>query len=428
VSRGPRSAEMTMGKTFGKRLQTVRMDRRLTQAELGGDMFRPRDISQLEKGRREPVGGAVRLLAERLTAVQGFPQPRPGEDSRTFLEFSAAQAWDERNYPAARGYSQQAADTALAEGDPMGWWELTFLAAACLRRLHRYPECMAEAEMLALHPLAAEGQPLRPQAETLLATACQGSGRLPEAVGHARRALELGLSARIGAGQLIEVYEALIAALSESGLQDEAWGHCQTLLLPLLEATSDRQASGKGYWAVGNVAFRRGDLAAGVRHHTKAGSLLTPDADLEVWAAFNRASAAMRLAEGLHDNATRECMVHAETALSVVGGTEGEALTNQHSRGRWLQLSGNHASAARVLGDVYGHRDSLALQDAGEVALHLAISVAALGRSREAVDLLDKSAAAFWAAGALDRAGHAGRLAAEARTGHAVGLTNRTGA
>ena len=416
-----------MGKTFGERLQSVRMDRRLTQAELGGEVLRPRDISQLEKGRREPTGGAVRLLAERLTAVPGFPQPRPGADSRTFLELSAAQAWDERNYPASRGYARQAADAALADGDPMGWWELSFLAAACLRRLHQYPECMAEAQMLALHPLAAEGQPLRPQAETLLATACQGSGRLPEAVQHARQALKLGLSVKLGPAQLIEVYQALIAALSESGYQDEAWGHCQTLLIPLLEASTDRQARGKGYWAVGNVAFRRGDVAAGVRHHIRAGALLTPDADLEVWAAFNRASAAMRLAEGVHDDAANECMVHAETALSVVGGTQEEALSLQHSRGRWLQLSGNHVSAARLLGDVYAHRDALSPQDAGEVALHLAISVAALGRCREAVDLLDDSAAAFHTAGAVARAGHAARLAAQARRGTSTDLTNRTG-
>ncbi|WP_461170374.1 helix-turn-helix domain-containing protein [Arthrobacter sp. Z1-15] len=418
---------MAMGKTFGKRLQTVRTDRRLTQAELGGDVFGARDISALEKGRREPTGGAVRLLAERLTAVQGYPQPQPGADSRTFLEFSAAQAWDERDYRTARRYCRLAADAALAEGDPTGWWELTFLAAACLRRLHQYTECMAEAEMLARHPLAAEGQPLRPQAETLLATACQGAGRLREAVSHARRALELGLSARLDTAALIEVYQALTAALSESGLQDEAWGHCQTLLIPLLEATGDRQVAGKGYWAVGNVAFRRGDVAAGVRHHTRAGSLLTPDADLEVWAAFNRASAAMRLAEGLHDAATLECMRHAETALEVVGGGEEESISLLHSRGRWLQLGGNHVSAVRALGEVYDRREALSPQDAGETALHLAISLSALGRSREAVDLLDKSADSFVTAGALDRAAHAGRLATQARTGNAVGLTGRTG-
>lgn len=416
-----------MGKTFGNRLQIVRKDRRLTQAELGGDLFGARDISALEKGRREPTGGAVRLLAERLTAVPGYPQPQPGTDSRTYLEFSAAQAWDEREYRTARRYSRLAADTALAEGDPMAWWELTFLAAACLRRLHRYTECMAEAEMLAQHPLAAEGQPLRPQAETLLATACQGAGRLPEAVTHARRALELGLSARLHAAALIEVYQALIAALSESGLQDEAWGHCQTLLIPLLEACEDRQVSGKGFWAVGNVAFRRGDITAGVRHHARAAALLTPDADLEVWAAFNRASAAMRLAEGLHDAATLECMTHAETALSVVGGGEEESLSTLHSRGRWLQLGGNHVSAVRALSEVYNRREALSPQDAGEASLHLAISLSALGRSREAADFLDQSTAAFVSAGALDRAGHAGRLAEQARTGHALGLTGRTG-
>lgn len=416
-----------MGKTFGDRLQSVRTDRRLTQAELGGDTFRARDISQLEKGRREPPGGAVRLLAERLTAVPGYPQPAAGEDSRTFLEFSAAQAWDERNYRAARGHTQRAADAALAEGDPMGWWTLSFCAAACLRRLHQYTACIAETELLARHPLAAEGQPLRPQAETLLATACQGAGRLPEAVIHARRALELGWPLQLTADQLAQMYQALIAALAESGLLAEAWGHCQTLLIPLLEASTDRQSAGKGFWAVGNVAFRRGDTAAGVRHHTRAASLLSPDADLEVWAAFNRASAAMRLAEGLHDAATRDCMTNAETALSVVGGPEEELLSNLHSRGRWLQLSGNHLAAVRVLTEVFDRRGALSPQGTGEVALHLGLSLAALGLLREAADLLDHGAAFFSAAGALDRAGHAGRLAAEARTGNAVALTERTG-
>ncbi|MET4059018.1 tetratricopeptide (TPR) repeat protein [Arthrobacter sp. UYP6] len=417
-----------MGKTFGNLLALVRKDRRLTQEELGGDVVGARDVSLLEKGRREPSGGALRFLAERLCAVPGYPPPAAGTDSRVFLEFTAAQAWDERDYRAARRHCLFAADAALADGDPRGWWELTFMAAGCLRRLHDYPSCLAEAEMLAQHALAAEGQPLRPQAEILLAAACQGSGRLPDAVRHARRALELGLSLRLDAEHLIEAYLLLIAALSESGLLEEAWGHCQTLVIPMLEAATDPQTAGKGFWAVGNVAFRRGDVATGLRHHAKAESLLTPDADLEVWAAFNRASAAMRLAEGLHDAATSDCMTHAETALSVVGATEEEVLENLHSRGRWQQLLGQHEAAVQILADVYGHREVLSPQGAAEVALHLGLSRAALGGTREAVQLLNDSAAAFYAAGALDRASHASRLADRARSGAPVGLNERTGA
>ncbi len=416
-----------MGKTFGNRLQLARTERLLTQEELSGDVFLARDVSMLEKGRREPSGGAIRFLAERLTAVPGYPHPRAGGDSRLFLEFSAAQAWDERNYQAARRLSQLAADAALVEEDPTGWWELSFMAAACLRRLHDYPACIAEAELLAQHPLAAEGQPLRPQAEALLATACQGAGRLPEAVIHARRALDIGVLLRLSADQLIEVYQALIAALSESGLQEEAWGHCQALLLPLLEAASDAQTAGKGFWAVGNVAFRRGDTAAGLRYHARAEFLLNPDADLEAWAAFNRSSAAMRLAEGLHDAATSRLMDHAETALSVLGGTEEDILENLHSRGRWHQLSGNHQSAVQILTDVYARRTALSPQGAAEVALHLGLSRAALGEMSTAVQMLDDSAKAFFNAGAMDRADHAARLASQARAGAPVWLTARTG-
>ena len=418
---------MTMGKTFGNRLHLARTERLLTQEELGGDVFLARDVSMLERGRREPTGGATRFLADRLTAVPGFPQPRAGEDSRLFLEFSAAQSWDERNYREARRLSQLAADAALVEQDPTGWWELSLIAAAGLRRLHEYEACIAEAERLAQHPLAAEGQPLRPQAEALLATACQGAGRLPEAVSHARQALDIGVLLRLNADQLIEVYQALIAALSESGLHEEAWGHCQALLLPLLDAASDPQTAGKGFWAVGNVAFRRGDTATGVRYHTKAESLLRPDADLEAWAAFNRSSAALRLAEGLHDAATNRLMDHAETALSVLGGTEEDILENLHSRGRWHQLAGNHQSAVQILTEVYTRREALSPQGAAEVALHLGLSRAALGEMSRAVQLLDDSAEGFFTAGAMDRAAHAARLADQARAGMPVGLSTRTG-
>ena len=417
-----------MGKTFGIRLQSERRERCLTRAELGGGILLPRDVSQLEKGLREPPGELVRFLAERLAAVPGYPQAPSGTDSRIFWELSALQAWDERNYRAARRGSQLAADGARAEGDTKGWWEFMFLAAVCLRRLHEYSDCLAEAQVLARHPLAADGQRLRPQAETLLATACQGAGKLPDAVRHARRALELGLALRLDTDNLIEVYQALIAGLSESGLQDEAWGHCRVLLIPLLEAASDPQVAGKGFWAVGNVAFRCGDIAAGLRHHARARLFLTPDADLEVWAAFNRGSAAVRLSAGLSDAATRECMRSAETARSVLGGTGEDALEDRHNRGRWLQLSGHHDCAVQVLGEVYSHRGALSPQGAAEVALHLGLSRAALGSTREAVQLLDDSAAAFFAAGALDRARLASRLADQARSGTAVGLTGRTGA
>lgn len=409
---------MIMGETFGQRLHYFRRTGHLTQAALGGSELPAREVSLLERGRREPSPGAVRLLAERL-AVAGLP--------RAYFELSAAQAWDERDYSAARGFALRASAAALAAGDETGEWELSYLAAVCLRRQHAYRQCIAEAERLAQHPLAGEGQPLRPLAETLLATACQGAGRLADAVVHARRALDLGFSLQVGPEYLVEAYQAFIAALSESGLQDEAWGHCLTLLVPLLESGSGRQTAGKGFWAVGNVAFRRGDVANGLRYHTRAASLLSPTADLEVWAAFNRASAAMRLAEGVHDDATRECLAQAETALSVVGGTEEDGLDNLHNQGRWLQLSGNHPSAVDVLSTVYGRRGVLPPQSTGEVALHLGLSLAALGRRRQAVQALEDSAAAFARAGAPDRAGHAARLSAQVQSGSPVGLTERTG-
>ena len=76
------------------------------------------------------------------------------------------------------------------------------------------------------------------------------------------------------------------------------------MVLPLAETVPDTLLAGKGFWAVGNVAFRRGDAAAGLRYHQRAAALLSPRLDVGLWASFNKASASMRLASGLHDEQT----------------------------------------------------------------------------------------------------------------------------
>ena len=418
-----------MGRTFGERLRSERLGRRLTRSALGGDLFRAREVGRLESGRREPPSGAVRVLADRLAAApgaSGAATAGTGPEGSLFLELSASQAWDERDYSRCRAQSLAGALAALAEGDPQRRWNLSFLAAACLCSLRRFRDCIDEALLLADHPLAAEGLPLRPRAETLLATACQGAGRLPEAVAHARRALRLGLAARLGPEILMEIYEALVSALSECGLLEEAWSHCTTMLIPLLESASDPQVAGKGLWTVGGVAFRRGDNGGGLRYHRRAASLLTPEADLEVWAAFNRDSALLRLSAGIHDADVLASIEHAEAALSVVGASETgelEELEIRHLRGRWLQLAGDHAGAAARLAAVYARRELFSPQSTAEVALHLGLSLAALGEREAAVGRLRAGARIFRSAGAADRADHAFRLAADVAAGGTVSMT-----
>lgn len=402
-----------MGISFGEQLRSERLYRRLTQAELGNGTFVPREISLYETGRREPGPGAVRLFSERLAAVPGPAGPWPGavRESPLFLGLSARQCLDEREYAEALRLSAAAADASRSIGDSAGWWAMSYVGACCLQRLGAFRECARESALLARHPLAQEQQELRAQARTLLSSACLGLGDLGAAITHARTAVGAAQGQGLGPEVFLEAAGALVRALAEAGLQDEAWEYCSTLMLPLLEGGIKHQAKGQALWAIGNVAFRRGDPAGGLRHHRAAAGLLRPGTDVELWARFNSSTAAMRLAAGMHDGETLACIEHAEAAWAVLGIPAAEQLELAHSRGIWLDLNGNHALAVGMLTDVYARQEELPPQTSGEVALHLGLALARTGRLDDGSACLADSEQRFRSVGAPDRAAHVAALA-----------------
>ena len=402
-----------MGKSFGEKLRSERLDRHLSQAQLGNGTFRPRDISLLETGRREPAPGALQLLSRRLESGGGGPGPGTGEAGVLFLELSARQAMDERDYATARGYAGLAAEAALAEGCRRAWWDMTCLAAKALLAMDRYRDAAEQASRLALHPLTREQPALAAEAEIILAVACQGAGELRESVSHGRAAVTRAQAGELGALLFLEACGALSSALAVSGQVDEAWEYCRTFMLPALETGVPREARGKAFWAIGDVAFRRGDPRSGLAHHRTAAALLLPGSDVELWARFNTGTAVMRLAAGIHDRETLECIEHAEAAMAVVGLPAPEQLELAHSRGLWLDLNGEHRRAVDILSEVYAHREELAPQTAGEVALHLGLALARTGAAHAGSVYLVDSEQSFRAVGAGNRAAHAAALAHE---------------
>ena len=400
-----------MGETFGKKLRTARQERFLSRRELGAPALREREVSLLETGRREPGREVLGQLARRLAAAPGS-RPRPGgADGAIHLGLAASQAWDERNYFACLETAVAAAAAARRENDIQGWWELSLLAGNARLRLGQYPFCIRQASALARHPLARSRADLRSRALELLARACQGAGRLPEAVRHGREAVASAQEGTAGPEVSLAAYLSLAAALTESGQLSPAWEYCRMMVLPLAETVPDTLLAGKGFWAVGNVAFRRGDAAAGVRYHQRAAALLSPRLDVGLWASFNKASASMRLASGLHDDQTFACIRQAEAALAVVGASASEALDLIHAHGRWQHLNGNHAQAVNLLSEAWAGRRSLSPQTAAEVALQLGLSLESLGQVRAAADRLQESESLFRRAGAADRSGHVRALA-----------------
>ena len=128
-----------MGNGFGEKLRAERLERGLTQAELGKDLYSPSYISLLETGRREPTADVIEELARRLElapkALEAWSQPVSVSDAEYVLAgLYARQAWDLRDYPLAATHAATAAQIALEGKNTSAWWNMTYMQAECLMK------------------------------------------------------------------------------------------------------------------------------------------------------------------------------------------------------------------------------------------------------------------------------------------------------
>jgi pentatricopeptide repeat protein len=396
-----------VGNGFGEKLRAERLERGLTQAELGKDLYSPSYISLLETGRREPTADVIEELARRLElapkALEAWSQPISVSDAEYVLAgLYARQAWDLRDYALAADHAATAARIALEGKNTSAWWNMTYMQAECLMKQGQLKECQKIMEHLSEHPMATESAGLGVRARQMLAALCHGQGQLGAAVEHAQKAVELCAQLPKGSTLIIGALRALIGALAESGRLDEAWKYCQDMN-EQMDEHSMSQLAGEVAWVIGNVAFMRHDYPEGIKHHERAAKLLSPANDIELWARFNKASAAVRLSSGIVEPETLSAIERAELALSIVGGNKTDQLEVAFIRARWLYLTGDIVAAVQKLREIHAERSALAKHTAGEVSLLLGKSLKAAGESEEALVLLQEAQREFSGAGAQDR-------------------------
>ena len=396
-----------MGNGFGEKLRAERLERGLTQAELGKDLYSPSYISLLETGRREPTAEVIEELARRLElapkALEAWSQPISVSDAEYVLAgLYARQAWDLRDYPLAATHAATAAQIALEGKNTSAWWNMTYMQAECLIKQGNWQECQKIMQHLLEHPMATESVGLGVRARQMLAGICQGQGQLSTAVDHAMEAVKLCAKLPKGSTLIIGAHRALIGALAESGRLDEAWKFCQDMN-DQVDEHSMSQLAGEVAWVIGNVAFMRHDYAEGIKYHERAARMLSPANDIELWARFNKASAAVRLSSGIVEPETLSSIERAELALSIVGGNKTDQLEVAFIRARWLYLTGDIVAAINKLREIHEESDALAKHTAGEVSLLLGKSLKAAGEAEEALVYLEEAQKAFSAAGASDR-------------------------
>ncbi|MEE1621371.1 helix-turn-helix transcriptional regulator [Zafaria sp. Z1313] len=409
-----------MGIKFGEKLRQARLRHKLTQAQLGAGKYSTSYISLLETGSREPTSEIITELSARLEldreVMESWNTPVSADEAEfVLLEHRARQSYLAREYTDAEATSMEAATVALRLKNSSAWWNMMFLRAEALRDQGRFDDYRAAAEEVLTHPLTEESLALKVRAETLVANAYLGLGKLHIAVEHALKAVEQGRELPGDSLIYIGSLYALIASLAESGQLEQAWSTCQTLSEAVAQGAPS-QTAGSAYWAIGNVAFKRQDIEAGLLNHRLAAERLRPASDIELWARFNKASASMRLAAGVVEEETLQCIERAELALSVIGGNPAESLELQLIRGRWLHLNGQPDQALEQLEPVIEGRELLSQHLQGELDLLTARSLVGTGRPQDALEHLASAQRAFASAGSPDRASLAIELATEIRS------------
>lgn len=318
-------------------------------------------------------------------------------------ELRAREHWDSHDFGEAALSARNAAVIALSEGQSGAWWNMTYLQAECLLAAGEFEASAEVAE--ALVDAAATTPQLQAQVHILRAKACQGAGLLDIAAAEARAATELlhdeaDMEVNVTAGL------ALISALGDSGKLDEAWAECLNLVNGV-SAEVDEQLLGKAYWVIGNVAFLCGKVPEGLYYHELAADTFSPTRNLDVWAKFNKASAAMRLAADVSNSDTLRCIERAELATDVIGGSANDYLLLKLNRGHWNFLEGNYAAAVDLLEEIFVEADKPSPQILGEAGLLLGRANAAMGNREAARVQMQKAVGHFEASGAQQRADQA---------------------
>jgi transcriptional regulator with XRE-family HTH domain len=394
---------------FGEMLRQARSAKGLTQEELGAGVYSTHYISLLERGQRQPTSEMVQHFAMRLgmdaQTLNWWVEP-PAPDDHPALAtamFAANYARDMHDDALAASEAEYAASIAFEQRNAAPWWDMSMLQAQSLIALRRLEE--AETVLLRMEnsSLMVATPELRSVVQGRLSIIARSTGRLLEAIDLARRSVESAAELPEQSPARLQAAFILIAALSVRGDLGEAWEVAQTLSICEGAPSVPSLLVARGAWAVGNVAFRRGEVEVAREQHALAARLLLPQTDLIAWAEFHKASATFKLQAGIADDSVRESLRKAEQGLDLIG-TPGQHLELAIAKAYFAIFTQDLDTAGKLLGGVADQRNLLEFEFTVDLEACLGQYYAARMSVERAAHHLSEAARLYSEAGADEKA------------------------
>lgn len=355
--------------TFGERLREARMQRGLTQGELGGRKYSASYVSLLERGHRQPsipmTEHFAGLLGVEAEEVAGWIDSTVIEQGTlTVSLLNAISAWNARDPALARSEAEYAAGLASEVGNLPVLWNMSLMKVDAAIATEQIEEAETALEAL-LISAGTDGEPELLATTLLRMSAVQRSkGDLDKAIAFGRRAVAAASNLPERAATRLEASFALAAALSVRGQTEEAWSTASRLMQMTRTPDIPSILVGKAAWVIGNIAFRRGDTATGLAQYAVAAEHINPRTDVTAWARFHRASASHRLNAGMADSAALRSIENAELGFRIVG-SDAEHVELTLTKAHYHCVKGEFTEAAGYLFEVSKQSESLEFELGG---------------------------------------------------------------
>jgi transcriptional regulator with XRE-family HTH domain len=349
---------------FGDMLRQARSAKGLSQAELGAGQYSTHDISLLESGERQPTADIMQHLAAVLgmdaQTLNWWVEPASASDAAVLAAamHDASNARDLHDDGLTASEAENAASIAKDQGNTTAWWSMATLHAQALVALRRYDEADTVLRSLRESALVGQNTTLLVMVLGRQSVVLRSQGDLSEAVRVARLAVDAAGALPQHSVVRLEAVFVLLAALSLQGRLDEAWDLATELHLEDPDPALPSRLVGSGAWVVGNIAFRRGDVEIGLTQHRLASKLLLAKTDVESWAHFHSASAAMRLFAGMTDDEVWQSLQNAQLGFRICGTNQQRQEIKVYEAYFYLR-SDNFQLAEPLLADAEAAKDIL---------------------------------------------------------------------
>ncbi|WP_162872915.1 helix-turn-helix domain-containing protein [Austwickia chelonae] len=394
--------------SFGSRLRAARLEKGMSQEQLGAPLFSRSYMSLVESGQRPPTHEVIVHVAERLGLDPVILEKWHALEGQAFdIEVAIAQievlsAFVENDFDDVRTWAGRL--RALTDDEQrLGlWWVSSYVRILCDFSAGAYSSAKETAQSLRQHISSSLSPQLSGRVDSLLAQILRANGDLEEAVAAAESAVGAlsGLDSTESA--YISSRVVLASCLGELGRTDEALGHLDSLGLVSPDKVSQLDW-GKTHWARGNLYFLNGDHAAGCREHDLAIPLIDPVRHLRLWGRLHRSSATMRIKSGGPIDDVPGLLAKADMVEQISPTTTGMAELTI-ARGMYWAAREEWNAAFTALHAGLIDAEALAPQTRADAYETLGEVTARCGRVAEAADHFARATALFTQVGAHARA------------------------